>query len=75
MDIEYKCSPFTNSSGFTPLMHKVMNSRKVPLNIYYIEDIDKQNTKGWTALMLACRNSNTDSTIETVKLLLEKEQI
>ena len=33
--------------------------------------INKQNYVGWTALHLASRNSNTDSTESTVKLLLE----
>jgi len=34
-------------------------------------DVNLKNNDGWTALMLASRNSNTESNIETVKLLLE----
>jgi ankyrin repeat protein len=73
VEIEYDCSPFTKSSGFTPLMHAVM--RNDILEVRRIcqenpEQIDVQNTKGWTALMLACRNSNTCSSYEIVEELL-----
>lgn len=79
MDIEYPCSPLTSSTGFTPLMHLVMTARANHDSLGAITElikldplsINKQNTKGWTALMLACRNSQTFSTNETVKLLLE----
>lgn len=77
--VTYKCSEVTESTGFTPLMVIVMNVRKYPelfdyLKIYLKDnpnEIDKQNTKKWTALMLACRNSAGRSNNETVKLLLD----
>lgn len=34
------------------------------------DEINKQNVEGWTALKIACRNSRTWSTDETVELLL-----
>ena len=33
--------------------------------------LNKKNTKGWTALMLACRNSQTDSSESTVRMLID----
>ena len=77
-NIEYACSPVTNSTGFTKLMMLVMSARKNPDSLECIGKlikkgktiIDIKNTKGWTALMMAARNSNLDSNIETVKLLI-----
>ena len=72
-DTEYPRSPVTSSKGFTKLMYLV-NNQKVILK----EDLEKlkleineKNEKGWTASMIACRNSNTKSSIETVRLLLD----
>ena len=39
------------------------------------KEINKTNELGWTPLMLACINSNTVSTIETVELLLSFDNI
>ena len=72
---EYMCSNYTKSKGFTPLMKLVMSTKLNPnLNKYiknHIDIINEQNEKGWTALMLACRNSNIYSSFDTVKILLE----
>ena len=72
-DTEYPCSPVTTSKGFTNLMYLIINQK-----IILKEDLEKlkseineKNEKGWTALMIACRNSNTKSSIKTVKLLLD----
>ena len=74
----FQCSPVTKSKGFTLLMKLVLmtnNTEAVKLIKKIItnnpEEINKQNEKGWSALMLASRFSNRDSNIETVKLLLE----
>ena len=76
---EYYCSPNIRSSKF-PHIHKcVMKTSKYPFLNQYIDIylslnpqvIDEQNEKGWTALMLSARNSRTDSSEKTVKLLLE----
>lgn len=75
----YPCSKLTKSSGFTHLHKCVMKTHLYPeLNEYidlYLQmnpdKINEVNTKGWTALMLAARNSTTFSTIETVRILLK----
>ena len=38
----------------------------------HAEVIEDKNEKGWTALMIAAVNSNSSSTIETVRILLSK---
>ena len=78
-NIEYPCSQYTNSKGFTKLMKLVMMTGKNPDIIIDIKNmikhnknmIDIKNEKGWTALMIAARNSNTVSNIETVKILID----
>jgi len=80
-NIEYKCSDNTISKGFTLLMKWVMLTKEHP-ELHdkikeYIRDrpkeINKQNEKGLTALMMASRYSNGDSTENTVKMLIEAE--
>ncbi len=75
---EYDCSPLTKSTGFTPLMRMVQCADRVNiLGIItthikkYPLDLDHQNEKGWTALMIACRNSSTTSSNLIVDLLLK----
>ncbi len=72
---KFKCSPYTQSSGFTILMHIVMHTRQHPelldLIPKYIDKINEKNTNGWSELMLASLNSRTDSTEDTVKMLLD----
>lgn len=75
----YEYSKNKSCSGFTSLMYLVTNTREHPEyldQIKYIldnklEDINKQNKLGWTALMLSVHNYNYISTLETVELLLE----
>lgn len=75
---EFKCSDSTLSKGFTLLMKWVMMTNSHPELYDRInqlikenpEELNKQNEKGWTALMLAVSNSGSISTEETVKLLL-----
>jgi ankyrin repeat protein len=72
---EYMCSKFVNSTGFTILMKLVMRTKEYPnLNNYickHIDTINDTNKKGWTALMLACRNANVYSNLDTVRILLK----
>ena len=76
-NIEYDCTPGCKSKGFTKLMKWVLLTRTHPELLQNIKkyvsarDINAKNAKGVTALMLTARNSNTWSTNETVKLLLE----
>lgn len=69
----YECSPITLSTGFTKLMFYIIkkqyNNAKKELK-KYPECIDIKNDKGWTALMIACRNSNIYGEC-FVKLLLD----
>jgi ankyrin repeat protein len=75
----YHCSQLTRSTGFTSLMYLVINTKKHPeyfVQIEYIlenypDEINNQNTKGWTALMLICRNIGYTSTLDTLELLLK----
>jgi len=79
LNTKYPCSDTIQSCGFTLLMrlcyNKIIN---VPLDVIkkylgnHPEEIDMCNEKGWTALMLAARNSNDGSSNEVVKLLLKK---
>src|SRR5271166_3511120 len=79
LDDEYKCSRCTNLIGFTLLMELVMRARKEGVMDYlksYIstltkEELDKKNTDGLTALMLAARNSNKYSNVDVLQMLLE----
>jgi hypothetical protein len=81
----YKCSPWIKASGWTPLMALVMSgrdpeqpdrlARQVELEVFLatpesVEAAAQTNSRGWTALMLAARNSRTDSTERVVELLL-----
>lgn len=72
---QYPCSLLSTCGGFTKLMFLVMHTREYPeLHSYigsYVDMIDIQNDFGWTALMLASRNSSSESTEETVKILLK----
>lgn len=75
----YSCSSIVESKGFTLLMRLCYNkTKKISIEEIkkylekHLEEINKQNFLGWTALMLSARNSNTDSSTEIVKLLLEK---
>ena len=67
----YYCSPFTQSRGFTLLMKQILLYKKYPDIKLDFSKINKKNKEGWSALHIACRNSNTFSSTEIVKLLLE----
>uniref|UniRef100_A0A6G6ADR8 Ankyrin repeat-containing protein n=1 Tax=Borely moumouvirus TaxID=2712067 RepID=A0A6G6ADR8_9VIRU len=80
-ETSFPCSQYTISKYFTKLMYLIITERNHPNGhqriINYLKDnknrqkINQKNEKGWTALMIACRNSNIWSSIETVKLLLK----
>ncbi len=79
-DTEYNCSPLTKSKGFTPLMRMVQRADRTDIleiiTAYikkYPHDLDHQNEMGWTALMIACRNSRTKSSDAIVNLLLKTD--
>ena len=65
--------------GFTKLMKMVLLTKRFPdlvdnIKSYLVslpEELNKQNEYGWTALMLACRHSNTVSSEETVRILID----
>ena len=75
----YPCCPGIESTGFNILMYYVMQTRVYPSTLIQIRQLletqpsllNETNTLGWTALMLSCRNSRTNSTEETVRVLLE----
>ena len=75
---EYYCHQNIKSAGFNLLMKLVLlasehretdNSIKNYLK-KFPDSINKQNDKGWTALMLAVANVNKYSTINTIKQLI-----
>ncbi len=78
-ELEYKCSPYSSSEGFTHLHKCVLRTNDYPILNSYIEGllknnqnmINEQNKNVWTALMLASRNANTVSSERTVEILIE----
>ena len=76
-------SDICRSTGFDYIHNIVLRTRKHPealdiLKEYleaFPEKINCQNNEGYTALMLACKNSNRNSTNETVELLLAHPSI
>ncbi|BCS82672.1 ankyrin repeat protein [Cotonvirus japonicus] len=81
---EYPCSPFLEANHFTKLMYLIINERNMinghEVIKYYLQKqkkhnllkrINNVNSKGVSALMIACRNATTWSSIETVKLLIK----
>ena len=72
---QYMCDIYYRSRGFTYLMKLVLSVAIYPeaLNIIKnnLSEINAVNDRGRTALHLACCNSNTVSTIECVKLLID----
>ena len=69
----------TNEYGSTPLIIATkysnhIENRKKLIEILIKHDsinLDIQDSDGWTALMIASRDSNSDSTENTVKMLIE----
>jgi len=77
----YYCSEVSRSTGFTLLMKYMlldkdivlMNNIKKYILTLTIEEINKQNTEGWSALNIACRNSEKYCNYEIIKLLLDNK--
>lgn len=81
LDIKYPCyEDYLYSKGFTLLHHLIILASKYPtLTIIikeylelYPEEINKVNTNGWSALMLATANY-TKNNIEIIKCLVENK--
>ena len=76
---QYSCSPIIKSTGFTVLMKWCLCYHKNPLIVNKIskylkthpEEINKQNTNGWTALMISARNGRFLSSSSIVSLLIK----
>ena len=70
----YNCSPITRSTEFTKLMYLVSQKHRIEVIRDYLinnrNEINRTNRCGWTALMIAARNSNTENEVEVVRLLL-----
>ena len=63
-------------TGCSELMKIVFDDKNGEITKAYLKqkklDINFKNNEGWTALMIACRNSNSTSSLETVKVLIEE---
>ena len=78
-DVSYSCSKNITCKKFNHLQKCVIQTAKYNflekyIDLYldeYPEVINYQNENGWTALMLAARNSNHTSTDKTVEILLK----
>ena len=76
---EYYFAFHFKCKGFTKLMKLILLTKKNPELVSQIaqylivcpEEVNKQNEKGFTALMLASKYSTKYSTEETVKVLIE----
>lgn len=79
MEKQYLCTNYVRSCGFTLLMKLVLLTNKNKDAVTLIKKIinqdqniiDKKNSSGYTALMLAIANSYTCSTENTVKILVD----
>lgn len=79
--VKYQCceGDMCTASGFTHLMKLVLVINKFPnadglitdILVNSPEQINKHNSRGWTALMLACVNVPKYCNIKTVELLLQ----
>lgn len=78
-DAKYECCPDIKCNKFTLLMFLVAHYKQIPDALFKIKavlnnsktKINAQNKLGWTALMIASRNSSTRCDNEIVELLLE----
>ncbi|ANB50205.1 putative ankyrin repeat protein [Powai lake megavirus] len=78
-DAKYECCSDIKCSKFTLLMFLVAHYKQIPDALFKIKavlnnsktKINAQNKLGWTALMIASRNSSTRCDNEIVELLLE----
>ena len=67
----YQCSPITECKNFTKLMYMIIMN--IPIDSYIKdnkEEINKKNEGGWTALMIASRNSRINNNMHNVEILL-----
>ena len=79
LDVCYQCSLLSSCSKFNHLQKCVIMTSNYKFLEEYIDlyldehptSINYQNERGWTALMLAARNSNCTSTERTVEILLK----
>jgi ankyrin repeat protein len=60
-------SRYSNNCSTIETVRMILNHSNININL--------QNKKGWTALMIASRYSNNGSTIETVRMLLNHSNI
>src|SRR5436190_1715869 len=77
-EMEFDCSPDVRCKGFTKLMWLIKNinicdqffeiAKKIVLT--QPEEINKNNKKGWTPLMIAIRNACNSKYVEMVELLI-----
>lgn len=79
-DIEYTISEDTKSRKLNLLQVLILSSNDIIVKnflknnmILFKDVINYQNDAGWTALMMACANSNRYSNNEIVKLLLDQD--
>ena len=77
-NFKYELTKNTKSKNLNSLQILIFSSNEESVKeflknniIFFKDEINYQNEKGWTALMMACRNSNNYSNNEIVKLLLE----
>ena len=71
---EYQCSSDIKSKGFTPLMYLIITKQfnVITQNINELKIIINDTSQnGWTALMIACRNSRKLNCLHIIKLLLD----
>jgi ankyrin repeat protein len=80
----FDCSSTTKAHSFTPLMWISMHAQDPYFyNLLlaskhkqkFLESIDMQNSKGWTALHLAALNTNIKSHIDLVKIFVTKANL
>uniref|UniRef100_A0A6G6ACB4 Ankyrin repeat-containing protein n=1 Tax=Borely moumouvirus TaxID=2712067 RepID=A0A6G6ACB4_9VIRU len=81
IEAEYECCPSIRSRNFTKLMFSIIHEKLLPegpgLVRKYLKKnktkfkLNKKNKLGWTALMLASRNSQRISSEKTVKKILK----
>lgn len=77
---EYSCSPNVIAKHFNKLMYLIININNIHngRNFFkeYIRDneneINEMNSAGWSALMIAVRNSKKFNLLEEIKLLIKK---
>ncbi|BCS82803.1 ankyrin repeat protein [Cotonvirus japonicus] len=78
-NIKFPCDPFTKCNNFSKLMHLIINEHIIGIKKikehFAIRNnrkkINYKNKLGWTALMIACRNCKTWSSLSTIEILLK----